>query len=426
MYNIFNRSCEELIIQGEALMKRPGLFSVAVVLAVLSLACGFGPRLDQPSETEVVALMPTETQPPATKAPTNTAVPTETPLPPTVTPTATPEPIDYVITDPAFDVEVDDSCNGDIEIHGVEGDSFSVSGTIPMINSAWVVWCYGAKHTWFGTLEYSGYTFASNEAAPLQFMITREGYRYVSGTGVVTEPDGTQVELIGAGSAQTSGQDDNGAPTAFPTQAPTAAPLLPAASVLDQTGFEVVLEDQFGGNQNNWPLGDDDNDYATMNWEIEDGVYTWSIDSKQGLNWYIHPEIDSYSDFIVSVDVRHVFSSQNDDDAGLLIRRMNDSNFCNFMVDEAGDYTFQCLVGGEWDIVLDWTYTDAFNPGDVNNLAVQGIGSHFIFVINNVVVDEVDFDKIQRGRFGLAADVYLENTEAVYEFDNFILLAPEE
>jgi hypothetical protein len=58
-----------------------------------------------------------------------------------------------------------------------------------------VYWCRGAKHTWIGRLTYEGYTFDSDDADPLQFMVTEKGYIYVKGKGMVTMPDGKAVKL---------------------------------------------------------------------------------------------------------------------------------------------------------------------------------------------------------------------------------------
>jgi hypothetical protein len=57
--------------------------------------------------------------------------------------------------------------------------------------------CTGAKHTWLGTVSHSGYTFTSDATTPLQFEVTDDGYKYVSGKGTVGQPDGKIVTLGG-------------------------------------------------------------------------------------------------------------------------------------------------------------------------------------------------------------------------------------
>jgi hypothetical protein len=135
----------------------------------------------------VANLFPTRTPLPTS---TPLATPTETPIPPTPTPKI------LVLTDKAFDADLKDTCVTDVRITAVQGTSFTVKGTLTMRNDQIYVWCYAAKHTWIGTLTYAGYTFASDAVDPLQFVV-EEGsrYRYVSGKGTVTKPDGEAVSL---------------------------------------------------------------------------------------------------------------------------------------------------------------------------------------------------------------------------------------
>jgi hypothetical protein len=141
----------------------------------------------------VASILATRTPlPTSTPLPTNTplATPTKTPIPPTPTPKT------FILTDSAFEASLKDTCNTDVRITEVNGTSLSVSGTISMRNGKFVIWCYGAKHTWVGTLTYADYTFASDAADPLQFIIDKNrGYVYLSGKGSVTAPDGTVTDL---------------------------------------------------------------------------------------------------------------------------------------------------------------------------------------------------------------------------------------
>jgi hypothetical protein len=131
-------------------------------------------------------------RPTSTPLPTNTplATATETPLPPTPTPKA------FILTDKAFEADLKDTCNTDVQITEVHGTSFSVKGKISVRNDQMYVWCYDARHTWIGTLTYADYTFASDASDPLVFVVKEnQGYVYMGGKGSVTEPDGTVVNL---------------------------------------------------------------------------------------------------------------------------------------------------------------------------------------------------------------------------------------
>jgi hypothetical protein len=57
-------------------------------------------------------------------------------------------------------------------------------------------WCHGFVHQFEGVVKRSGYTFESDANDPLKFMVDRnKGYYYISGNGIVTDPDGKVTTL---------------------------------------------------------------------------------------------------------------------------------------------------------------------------------------------------------------------------------------
>lgn len=88
----------------------------------------------------------------------------------------------------------------DVEIFiGEDGELYFLlwgEMVIPLRGTDFVLWCYGAKHTWQGEATYAGYTFESSPDDPLQFVVDRDkGYYYKQGTGTVTMPEGEVVTL---------------------------------------------------------------------------------------------------------------------------------------------------------------------------------------------------------------------------------------
>jgi len=138
---------------------------------------------------------------PEAGTPTEATPPTHTPTatPTSVPPTATPKPEPLVIEGEAFEADVQGTCSTDVAITEVVGDALRIqvlSGSISIREGGLTIWCYGAKHTWIGTLTYGGYTFESDEDDPLQFILDRnKGYSYLAGKGRVIQPDGRSVEL---------------------------------------------------------------------------------------------------------------------------------------------------------------------------------------------------------------------------------------
>jgi hypothetical protein len=65
------------------------------------------------------------------------------------------------------------------------------------------------------------------------------------------------------------------------------------------------------------------------------------------------------------------------------------------------------------------TLTSAIHPGEVNQLAVRGEGSHFEFFINGEFVGEADDSEFSSGIAGLVLGFLNVGDKGVFEFDNF-------
>lgn len=103
----------------------------------------------------------------------------------------------FAIRDKMFESECIRDCDIEVEIFKAEGESYEFRGkTLVVCKNKMTPFCYGARHTWVGRLNFGGYTFDSDKDDPLQFMVTRDkGYVYIKGKGTVTMPDGTTVLL---------------------------------------------------------------------------------------------------------------------------------------------------------------------------------------------------------------------------------------
>ncbi len=185
-------------------MKQHTLLILSALL-ILSLSCQL---INQISLDETIPdAVPTEKSTQASAPPTDTPQPpTETPVLPSATPpppsdTPPPSPIPtsepFVLEDEAFEADVTQPCDTEVLIQDYDDSVFSYGlGKVSMIDGQFAFWCYGARHTWIGTIEYEDYTFTSDENDPMQFMVVEDiGYNFIGGVGTVTYPDGSQVDL---------------------------------------------------------------------------------------------------------------------------------------------------------------------------------------------------------------------------------------
>lgn len=198
---------EPLPVQKAPFLRRksPRLWGLALLGILLVLLIGGGAYYLLSNKARPADVTPSQQ---AALPQATTASPTATPVPSTATPSATPtpaptrtpRPAPLVFKGEAFEADTQEVCtNTDVAITEVVGDALRIevlSGTISIREGGLTIWCYGAKHTWIGTLTYGGYTFISDEESPLQFILDRsKGYSYLSGKGTVVQPDGTSVEL---------------------------------------------------------------------------------------------------------------------------------------------------------------------------------------------------------------------------------------
>jgi hypothetical protein len=106
---------------------------------------------------------------------------------------------------------------------------------------------------------------------------------------------------------------------------------------------------------------------------------------------------------------------------GLLFQRLDRNNFYLFQISDDQYLTFELLDQDEWTTLIDRTKTSAIHPGEVNQLAVRGEGSHFEFFINDEFVGEADDSEFSSGIVGLVIGFPNAGDKAVFEFDNFEL-----
>jgi hypothetical protein len=78
---------------------------------------------------------------------------------------------------------------------------------------------------------------------------------------------------------------------------------------------------------------------------------------------------------------------------------------------------------GQWRDLVAWTKTDAIKPNGVNQLEVIAQKAHFVFLINEQIVSEVDDDRFSQGLVGLAIEGYTQGEKIVFDFLDFTLRA---
>jgi hypothetical protein len=197
---------------------------------------------------------------------------------------------------------------------------------------------------------------------------------------------------------------------------------LPAASATTTTPMAPVrlgrgLTDSFDDNLNEWFVDDYRDPFIAGSRSITNGKYRWEVQAYQPSRFSAVPQVDPVSDFYLIVDAKRV-SGTKSSVYGLLFRRLDRNNFYLFQINDDQYFTFELLDQDEWTTLIDWTKTSAIHPGEVNQLAVRGKGSHFEFFINDEFVGEADNDEFSSGIVGLVIGFSNAGDKAIFEFDN--------
>jgi len=188
--------------------------------------------------------------------------------------------------------------------------------------------------------------------------------------------------------------------------------------------WPLVLYDSFDSNRNDWPTEEYDDESGARSRFLASGKYRWDIIAKKGVLWQSIPDVESVSDFHLTVDVVQT-SGPVDSDYGVLLRLSEDgSSFYLFAIGDNQNFAFFLWQNGEWNYLMGWTETSAIKPGKVNKLTISAQGSHFTLFINDVFVGEIEDSQLSKGKVGLWVEIRNAGDQAIIEFDDFELRAP--
>jgi len=209
-------------------------------------------------------------------------------------------------------------------------------------------------------------------------------------------------------------------PTATPT--PSQEACSPDSGIAP-ANWRSVMCDTFVDDSNDWPVGDDNGQYADVTRTLDGGVYTWEVDSKEGVYASAEPKIRSLTDFYLAVEAMRA-SGPDDMHYGVLFRYKDANNYYTFSINDAvQEYNVQILEAGTWKTLTDWTHSEAIKPGEANWLSVLGKGSKFTFYINDEQVGDLADNRLPKGLIGLGVDVN-SGEQATIEWTTVDVRAP--
>jgi predicted RNA-binding Zn-ribbon protein involved in translation (DUF1610 family) len=187
--------------------------------------------------------------------------------------------------------------------------------------------------------------------------------------------------------------------------------------------WTTLVYDNFSTNDNNWLVGNQGGEYfSKQSLTIADGRYRWEAET--GRPNSIAPSwLRGYpvSDFHITVNCKHISGSKSGSSSGLIFRIQDNHNYYSFRITDQQFFAVSVVKDDKWSMLVDWTRSEAIKPNGVNQIEVIAHGSHFIFLINGQVVQELDDDHFSKGLVGLAIEGYAPGGKIIYDFIDITL-----
>ncbi len=170
-------------------------------------------------------------------------------------------------------------------------------------------------------------------------------------------------------------------------------------SLASDPGWTLMVDEGFDDNENNWDTGPYENDNVTLSRTIEDGKYTWDVESNAIWEfWAFAEEGEVVEDFVATVEIKHL-EGHSLEGFGLILRAYEDE-FYVLRFDDQGHAGFFICSPDKCTALMERT-TTAIKPGDVNEITVQAQGSRFTFYINGQQISSIEDDRLPRGYVGI-------------------------
>ena len=193
-----------------------------------------------------------------------------------------------------------------------------------------------------------------------------------------------------------------------------------------QAKWPVVISETFKNNNRNWPVGPTRDNSLSVDAAVTKGHYAWTVNVKHGNSYFnlIPDNPQAFDTFSAAVDVKMLSGGDGNYTYGLVFRHVkNDYGFFGIQADGS----FRVLTvfdSGIYQMIQISSELIKTDPGAVNHIAVSGVGSDFVCVINGQTVYLLHEDFVP-GDIGLGIDTLASGSEAKLEFDNFVVQAPK-
>jgi len=202
-----------------------------------------------------------------------------------------------------------------------------------------------------------------------------------------------------------------------PDSEPTLAPVTEPTTAFG----EVLFEDKFVDNKNNWPEIKDENIESS----ISDGTLNVKVFS-QNNGTSFQPSI-TVSDIDLTVETTFTEGNPENVAYGVLCHIVDPKNFYGVNITPSGAYMLFKSIDNEPQVLVDWTSSDAIKQGTgvTNELQVICANGQIKLLVNGVPLAEITDNTYTTGTFALqvnSGDV--DSNASGVSFSNLVLRSP--
>lgn len=218
---------------------------------------------------------------------------------------------------------------------------------------------------------------------------------------------------------------DSANPTATPVALSTYEPEIFATAMIDPTRqAQFEFTDPFDGNKFRWSTERVNNKYFDGTIEIKDGTYRWDVTNpKQAFVYWSDFRPYTYlKDFDVYIDTKLPDTTIGNVCSGIIFRKLEQADdiddyyyYYSFCDSSVVKVSYHAGKDG-WENIT--TINVSTSSKDWNRLEVSAQGSHFTFMLNDVLVYEMDDARLDAGGLALVVEVK-DQVPTLVLFDNF-------
>ncbi len=185
---------------------------------------------------------------------------------------------------------------------------------------------------------------------------------------------------------------------------------------------DTLFKETFDTDDNGWETGLIEDEFGQEEITIQDGTYTLRVTADEG--FYAEQELPDriFSDFVLTVEMTPWDSAEHYS-YGVTFRQNEDLE--SYVIELGNDGLYSIfLFTDEWTPLEDWTFSEAINVGQTNELTIRAEGSSLTFWINGEELASIEDDTLTEGTVGFVLETFEGGDTTAVDFDNLVIQHP--